>query len=298
MSPDQNDIEIGEIGFMQGRLSPLVDGKIQAFPEEHWHEEFATGAELGFSFLEWTLDHASLYDNPLMSREGRGEIRQMCRRSGLTVPSVTLDCVMQAPFYKSTGKTHDNLLNDLATIVDACGAAKIQTMVVPLVDNGAITISSESDALHNGLEAIQPLLERTGVQIAFECDQAPEELAGFIERLPATIYGLTYDIGNSAAAGFDPDTEFTAYGRRVTHVHVKDRLRGGTTVPLGTGNANFEAVFQNLFDLGYSGRYVLQTARAEDSDHASVLANYRVQTLDWITMAARSTDGAMAEGKG
>jgi hexulose-6-phosphate isomerase len=294
MSPARNDIEIG---FMQGRLSPLIDGRIQAFPQEHWHEEFAAGAELGFGFLEWTLDQAGLYDNPLMSREGRGEMRQMRRRSGLTVPTATLDCVMQAPFYKATGNTHDNLLNDLATIVDACGAANIETMVVPLVDNGAITSAGESEALHAGLEAIQPLLERTSVRIAFESDQAPEELAGFIDGLPAPIYGLTYDIGNSAAAGFDPDAEFAAYGHRVTHVHVKDRLPGGTTVPLGTGNADFDAVFQNLFDLGYSGRYVLQTARAKDDDHAAVLADYRAQTLDWIANAGRSTDDAMAEGK-
>jgi len=298
MSPVKNNVEIGEVGFMQGRLSPLVDGKIQAFPEEHWREEFAAGAALGFGFLEWTLDQAGLYENPLMSREGRGEIRQVCRRSKMTVPSVTLDCVMQAPFYKATGKTHDNLLNDLATIVDACGAAKIETMVVPLVDNGTITNTGESDALHSGLEAIRPLLERTGVRIAFECDQAPEELAGFIKRLPATIYGLTYDIGNSAATGFDPDAEFAAYGNRVTHVHVKDRLPSGTTVPLGSGNADFGAVFQNLFDLGYSGRYVLQTARADDDDHASVLADYRTQTLDWIANAARSTDDTVAEGNG
>ena len=27
------------IGFMQGRLSPQVDGKIQAFPWVHWRDE-------------------------------------------------------------------------------------------------------------------------------------------------------------------------------------------------------------------------------------------------------------------
>ena len=27
------------VGFMQGRLSPMVDGKIQAFPWGHWQEE-------------------------------------------------------------------------------------------------------------------------------------------------------------------------------------------------------------------------------------------------------------------
>ena len=33
------------VGFMQGRLSPPVDGRIQAFPHDQWHEEFALASE-------------------------------------------------------------------------------------------------------------------------------------------------------------------------------------------------------------------------------------------------------------
>ena len=36
----------GRIGFMQGRLSPLVDGKIQAFPWDHWQAEFPEAERL------------------------------------------------------------------------------------------------------------------------------------------------------------------------------------------------------------------------------------------------------------
>ena len=38
----------GKIGFMQGRLSPLVDGKIQAFPWDCWSEEFSVANENDF----------------------------------------------------------------------------------------------------------------------------------------------------------------------------------------------------------------------------------------------------------
>ena len=30
---------LARIGLMQGRLSAMVDGKIQAFPWNEWHEE-------------------------------------------------------------------------------------------------------------------------------------------------------------------------------------------------------------------------------------------------------------------
>ena len=53
------------------------------------------------------------------------------------------------------------------------------------------------------------------------------------------------------------------YGSRIGSVHVKDRVRGGTTVPLGTGDADFPAFFSGLAQLGYGGDVILQVARGE-----------------------------------
>lgn len=280
------------IGFMQGRLSSLVEGRIQAFPAAHWQSEFPQGAEIGFGFLEWTLDQEGLRENPLLTLEGRSIIRKLSRRSGLRVASVTLDCIMQAPFYKTEGRTRHGLLEDLTDIIDACEAAKIRTVVVPLVDEGGLHSTADEAALREGLKVIDPLLLRAGIQIAFECDFEPEALSRFIETLPRDRYGITYDIGNSAALGFDAASEFAAYGHRIRHVHVKDRVAGGTTVPLGQGNADFTNVFNCLARFGYDGTYVLQTARAKDEDHAGVLQRYRAQTLEWIGAASREVTAA------
>ena len=46
-------------------------------------------------------------------------------------------------------------------------------------------------------------------------------------------------------------------------VHIKDRVRGGGTVPLGTGDADFEATFKELSRIGYQGDITLQVARSE-----------------------------------
>jgi L-ribulose-5-phosphate 3-epimerase len=65
------------------------------------------------------------------------------------------------------------------------------------------------------------------LQVIFECDFTPVEMARFIARLPAEWFGINYDIGNSAALGFNPTEEFAAYGARVVNVHIKDRVLGG-----------------------------------------------------------------------
>ena len=84
---------------MQGRLSPIINGKIQQFPWKKWQKEFVAGSNLGFELMEWTLDQDGLFENPLMTKEGRAEIKTVMNNSGLKVLSLTGDCFMQAPFW-------------------------------------------------------------------------------------------------------------------------------------------------------------------------------------------------------
>lgn len=266
---------------MQGRLSPLVDGRIQAFPWDAWRSEFAAAQRIGLGLMEWTLDQERLYDNPLMTEAGRDEIRQLAARHNVAVPSLTGDCFMQAPFWKAAGKERAVLERDFLAVCRACGALGVRFVVVPLVDNGRLEDRAQEDGLIAFLAAQVEELARLDVVIVFESDFSPAELARFIARLDPTRFGINYDIGNSAALGFDPCEELAAYGPRVLNVHVKDRLLGGTTVPLGSGNAQFDLVFAALGRLGYRGNLILQTARAGDDSHAEVLARFRDMTAAW-----------------
>lgn len=272
------------IGFMQGRLSPPVNGKIQAFPWTHWQHEFATAHANSFGLMEWTLDQERLYENPLMTAAGREEIRALMQRHKVQVLSLTGDCFMQAPFYKVEGPARKTLLTDFGHVVDACADIGIRYVVVPLVDNGRLENRAQEEALIAGLREIEPHL-RDGMKIIFESDFPPARLRGFIDRLPARHYGINYDIGNSAALGFNPDEEITAYGSRIDNVHVKDRVLSGTTVPLGSGNADFPSVFRALKRTGYRGHFILQTARAADGYHVGALRRYRDMVVNWLRTA-------------
>jgi L-ribulose-5-phosphate 3-epimerase len=130
-------------------------------------------------------------------------------------------------------------------------------------------------------------LSKHGVKIVFESDLPPAALAEFIEQFPHEMFGINYDSGNSAALGYDSAEEIPAYAARILNVHVKDRLLGGTTVPLGTGAADLARTIRLIEQSGYSGQYILQTARAADGDHAGALARYRDMTVGWIEDAGR-----------
>ena len=270
-----------DIGFMQGRLCDRVDGKIQAFPWRDWESEFASAQALGIRLMEWTLDQERLYENPLMTVAGRQRIHQLSLQSGLRVLSLTGDCFMQTPFFKETGRRRESLLRDLREVLDASSDAGLRFVLIPLVDNGSVTLSHEEASLLDGLLPLHDELVARRMKIIFESDFPPERLSHFISEFPSDAFGINYDIGNSASLGYQATEEITAYGHRIDNVHVKDRILGGTTVPLGTGNANLSEAFSALRGIGYKGDFILQTARADDNKHAEAIARYRDMALTW-----------------
>lgn len=270
------------IGFMQGRLCERVDGKIQAFPWRDWEKEFPLANVIDLHLMEWTLDQERLYENPLMTLQGQEKIRRLCHEHDLAIPSLTGDCFMQAPFWKVDGQPRTDLQSDFLAICRACAAVGIQMVVVPLVDNGRLESEEHENVLVDFLLAQQSFLTQYNLQVIFESDFIPSELARFIGRLPAEQFGINYDIGNSACLGFEPTEEFSSYGARIFNVHIKDRMLGGTTVPLTEGNADFDAAFAALAQINYQGNFILQTARAAHGNHAEVLSCYRDMTWRWL----------------
>ena len=272
------------IGFMQGRLSPIIDGKIQSFPWQSWQKEINGAKEIGLNLMEWTLDQYGLYENPLMTQSGQSEIRSLSKKFKFSIPSLTGDCFMQSPFWKTTKMTdEEELKRDFNAILSACRKVGITLVVVPLVDNGRIENREQENCLVNFLLEQESKISNLGIKIIFESDFDPWNLGRFISRLSNKNFGINYDIGNSAALGFNPIEEFREIGHRILNVHVKDRVLNGTTVPLGLGNANLPKVFNLLGSQRYAGNYILQTARADNGEHSAVLRGYKEAVRNWIT---------------
>jgi L-ribulose-5-phosphate 3-epimerase len=279
---NQKNMNNSRIGFMQGRLSPLVNGKIQEFPWDNWRQEFDLASGLGFTLMEWTLDQDRLYESPLMTEKGQLDIIKLSSSYGIKIPSLTGDCFMQSPFWKLSGVEKKDRQKDLTSILSGCEKVGIKQIVIPLVDGGRIDNSDQELALLEFLLDIESDIRDMGIQVVFESDLGPDELKLFIGQFNPKSFGINYDIGNSAALGFNVEKELDAYGDRILNVHIKDRILGGTTVPLGTGSADFEAVFSALGRAGYQGNYILQTARAQDGDHAGALSRYNDMAVNWI----------------
>tara|TARA_B100000242_G_C43049272_1_gene490083 strand:+ start:1788 stop:2615 length:828 start_codon:yes stop_codon:yes gene_type:complete len=259
---------MNKIGFMQGRLSNLVNNQIQAFPFEDWTYEFELAKKIGFDCMEWTLDYPNLHNNPLLIPEKKKEIELLSKSNNIEIQSITLDCCMQRPFWKERNtEIRNKLIKDFKLIINSSIINGIKLLVLPLVDNGSINNLQDGKLLIKILNSLELDLKKNNIMIAFESDYAPSNLLDFINQFDKISYGINYDIGNSASLGFDTEKELDLYGDRIINVHVKDRVLNGNTVRLGKGNADFEKVFQGLSDINYQENFILQTARSIDNNH-------------------------------
>ncbi len=250
---------------MQGRLSPVVNNKIQAFPEKYWQREFLKIKNTGLDLIEWTLDYKKLNKNPLISIIGKKKIKYLKKKYSVKINSVTCDCFMQKPFWKINN--NKKILHYLKQIILSSGELGIKHIVIPLVDNGSIENNSQKKNLITICKKYEKYLKQTNVNIIFESDFKPRALCKFIKKFNKKYFGINYDTGNSASLNYDIDEEFNLYGKYIKNVHIKDRKKFGKTVRLGKGNANFSKLFKNLKMLKYKGNLILQTARSTKNKH-------------------------------
>jgi hexulose-6-phosphate isomerase len=276
----KTDQEIfSKIGFIQGRLSPMYDKRIQTFPWKHWKEEIEIAGKNKFKILEWTFDTLTLNKNPIFNLSKIDEILECTSNFNIEVPSLTCDYFMENPPWKKNSTEVQDVISQVLITMNKLNS---KLLVIPLVDNSSLKSLEEEKIVIEFFKKFEDQLFLLGIKISFEIDYEPNKLNNFISQFPETIYGINYDIGNSASLGFLPELEFNAYGKRIINVHVKDRLYRGSTVPLGQGNADLPEVFRLLAHTNYNGNYILQTARAENNNHLEVLLKYRTATQNWI----------------
>jgi hexulose-6-phosphate isomerase len=263
-----------EIGIMQGRLSPRIDGKIQAYPATTWQKEFEIAQEIGYAAIEWIVEKP-VETNALMTDSGKGEIKKVIASTGVRIDYVCADIFMQQPLVRMTEEMKSQNKGYLLEILKNAKEVGAIGVEIPFVDNSSIKNDKEKQEFIDAMQDAFKLAKDLDIKISLETDLSPIAFKELLEQIDLDFIQANYDIGNSASLGFDPEEELNAYGQRILNVHVKDRKLGGTTVPLGTGNAKIDLVIQKLKEFGYSGGLTMQAARGEnDVETAKEQLNY------------------------
>ncbi len=277
------------IAVMQGRLVPPEEGHFQCFPRERWRDEFALAAQAGLDAIEWIFDVYGEDANPLASDAGITEMLALSDKTGIVVRSLCADYFMDRPFLRTTQLEKAELIDKMRWLLSRCKRVGIGRVVIPFVDRSRIENDEEKIEVLSILESLLPAAESDHIELHLETSLAPQPFAAMLEQCPNPLLRANYDSGNSSSLGYMPAEEFAAYGHRIGSVHIKDRVRGGGTVPLGTGDADLQSVFQGLAALRYSGDYVLQIARPEPGKEVPWIAQNRTWVSGQIEQALLST---------
>jgi L-ribulose-5-phosphate 3-epimerase len=246
------------VGVIQGRLSPRPPGKLQEFPWRSYAAEFPKAARLGLHSIEWIFEAARYEENPLWTEAGREEIRGLIAATGVRVQSVCADYFM---VHRLAGESpaalahHRDVLADLIVAAHSVGADRI---LLPLLETSAVDSPELQREVALSLRSVVPMAERYGVTLGLEMELNGYEYARVIESVGSARVRAYYDTGNSTAQGLDIAQDIEPLLPLLLAVHVKDRVRGGGSKPLGTGDANFQAFFPRLLRAGFKGDFVLQ----------------------------------------
>jgi L-ribulose-5-phosphate 3-epimerase len=257
------------IGSMEGRLLPPEDNRFQCFPRQQWRREFELAAQAGLDCIEWIYDLYGADVNPIATEQGIAEMELLSRQHSIRILSVCADYFMDKPLVRANAAELDERMNTLFWLLRRGQLIGINRIVLPFVDASRIDTEEEFDSVIVVLKQVQRVAEETGIEIHLETSLEPARFADLLSKLPHPKIKVNYDSGNSSSLGYVPREEFAAYGKRVGSVHIKDRLRGGSTVPLGTGDADFPALVDSLKTTGYKGDFILQVARGVPGDEVN-----------------------------
>lgn len=251
-----------KIGIMGGRLSSRIDNEIQSFPRYSWKDEFEKAKICGFDVIEWIFD---LYEkNPILSDDGIKEIKKLSEKTNVVINSVCADYFMKHKLFSESQYDIEKARNILQNLIHKCGDLEIKILEIPLVDSSSLRNNDEKEQLISNLEKVLPIAEKNNVSLTLETDLPPKSFKELLLTFDHPNIKANYDIGNSAALGYNSIEELGEFGKWIVNIHVKDRKFHGSSVPLGTGDADFDSFFSTLATLPYVGDLIIQGAREDD----------------------------------
>lgn len=255
---------MNRLAIMQGRLSPPPSDRLQAFPWNHWEEEFTLARACGFDAIEWLFEIERFEENPIWSDAGVARMRALIARTGTEILTLRADYFMKRPIFAAQATDRAASVGVLTRLITQAATVGIRTVLLPILEVSELRTRADRARLLESLEEVAPLAEAHEVTLGLETELPAGDYLALVQDAARPAIGAYYDTGNAAARGWDAAADIRVLGPVLAGVHIKDRPRGGPSVPLGEGAADFDRVFPALREVGYTRPLVLQPAFGAD----------------------------------
>jgi sugar phosphate isomerase/epimerase len=235
-----------------------------ACPEWDIQRVISEAARFGYDGIEWRGGPQG-HLQPGMSQETKRTICQRMDDQGLFSLAVTAYTSFVSPDRQE--REHNlALLKDYLNLAAEIGAGHVRVFLGELPAGTTLGF-----AYPRILDCLQPALDLAStlnITIAIEPHDDFVHSASVIplmEQIDHPRLKVIWDIGNTYAAGEDPEQGLRTFSGRIAYLHVKDGRRtaaGWQLRPLGQGDVPLSKIFNLLVNADFEGAVSIEWERA------------------------------------
>ena len=252
-----------KLSITQGRHLRIIDQRIQIFPEKNWKNELKLFNLTKLKFIEWVVSEDNFKKNPICKINGYKIINKYLKKNKVKCRSIDLDFIVKENPLKFSKKKIKTLIKEIENISLNATKIGVKYLIFPFLENSSPTGKFNQDQLILILNKIRKKVPNK-LFLLLETDLKPIELLTLIKKMKNKIF-INYDLGNSASKNYDFNEE-KKYFKFVKNIHLKDRIKNGSTVRFGYGNANFKKMFTFLMKNKNNYDFNLQPARSKSNE--------------------------------
>ena len=267
-------------GIVQGRLLASPPGELQWFPGEHWPKEFFLAKDLGISFIELLAEREHNSNNPLWLSSGREAIKNIAKNTGRSLYSTCTDFIIN---HGVVGKESDAVMRHVFDFLSATEELGCSVSILPFLEKSNLTAANMLNFL-DPIKEIAKIGKEKNITIVLETLLEGPDLKELLEEIDAPNLGCVFDTGNRVVDNAYLGSEILLLDGWIKHVHIKDKIKDGTNVLLGTGLVDFLDVFKALNQIDYTGPCVFETTRGSDP---VMTAEYHIQLCNFFNDEAK-----------
>jgi L-ribulose-5-phosphate 3-epimerase/hexulose-6-phosphate isomerase len=259
----------------------------KALPNQmSWEEKLKTTKDLGFDFLEISVDESDERRHRLdWDDQTIYTLRHLCEQYQLPFQSLCLSAHRKFPFGSVDPDIRHQALLHMEKAIALAYKLGIRTIQLAGYD---VYYEPGSQATHqhfiDGMKQAAKLAERAGVMLAVEIMDTDylNSLSKFeiLNRHVNSPYFTAYpDVGNIAGWNYDVCTELKLSLPHITQIHLKDTHRVTPDskgqfrdLVIGDGEVNFEAIFTTLKETHCVVPLVIEMWARDGQWHQHILA--------------------------
>ena len=245
-----------DFGFIQGRMIKTPSKNVlQYFPKKNWRNEFLYAKKYNFKFIEYFGERKFNKLNPIWNEQKLNEINYLVNKNKLFNYSFCDDFFINNNLlnYKNLTSYYFKLSKNLSKI-------KIKVYVLALFEKSLIKKNNLKSYV-NKIKKIADVLSKHKLKIALETNLDADQILDLIKLVNRENVFVVYDTGNRLKKNNLQYEEIIKLGKKIIHIHLKDKDWKGKNVILGTGDVNFESVFMALKSIKFKGKFVFETNR-------------------------------------